>query len=115
MAERVMSWAGTVATVYAILLATYLASCLVVMRLNRRLADAKIQSRETPPAQIRRDRRQSLVSLAAIAAMFGTGHWLHAELGWGLAPAEGVLGMGLSFIASMVLLDTWFYWFHRLI
>ena len=48
--ERVMSWAGTVAAVYAIMLATYLASCLVVNALNRGLAAAKIQSRDTPPA-----------------------------------------------------------------
>jgi len=115
IAERIMSWAGTVFAVYAVLLATYLASCLVVTRLSARLAGAKIQSRDTPPAQIRRDQRQSLSSLAAIAAMFGTGHWLYAELGWGLSPAEGVLGICLSFIASLVLFDTWFYWFHRLI
>src|SRR5438552_1377654 len=115
IAERVISWAGTVAAVYAILLATYLATCLVVGRLNRRIAAAKLQRRDTPPAQIRRDQRQSLVSLAGIATMFGTGHWLYAEFGWGLAPAGGALGMGLAFLASLVLFDTWFYWFHRLI
>src|SRR5690349_15246207 len=101
MAERLLSWAGTVAAVYAMLLATYLASCLVVGRLNRRIAAAKIQARQTPQAQIRRDQRQSILSLGVIAAMFGTGHWLYAEFGWGLAPAEGVIGVVLSFIASM--------------
>jgi Delta7-sterol 5-desaturase len=115
MAERAISWAGTVVAVYAILVATYLVSCLVVGRLNRRIAAAKIQVRQTPHQQIRRDQRQSLASLATIAAMFGTGHWLYAEFGWGLAPAEGVIGIALSFVASMVLFDTWFYWFHRLI
>src|SRR5216684_171608 len=115
MAEQAISWAATVAAVYAILLVTYLASCFVVSRLNRRIAAAKLQARQTPPAQIRRDQKQSLVSLAAIAAMFGTGHWLYAELGWGLAPADGALGMGLAFLASLILFDTWFYWFHRLI
>ena len=115
MIAELISCAETVALVYAILFATYLASCLVVSRLNRGIATAKIQSRDTSPAQIRRDRRQSVVSLAAIAAMFGTGHWLYSEFGWGLAPAHGVLGIGLSFIASLVLFDTWFYWFHRLI
>jgi lathosterol oxidase len=115
IAEKLISWGETVAVVYAILLATYLASCLVVSRLNLGIAAAKIQSRETPPAQIRRDRRQSVVSLAAIAAMFGTGHWLYSEFGWGLAPPGGALGIGLSFVASLVLFDTWFYWLHRLI
>jgi Delta7-sterol 5-desaturase len=115
IAEQAIAWAETVVAVYALLLATYLASCLVVTRLNRRLVAVKIQSRETPPAQIRRDQKQSLISLGAIAVMFGTGHWLYANLGWGLAPADGVVGMALSFIASLVLFDTWFYWFHRLI
>src|SRR5439155_13683453 len=112
IAGRLISWAETIAVVYAILLPSYVASCLVVGRLNRRIAAAKIQSRQTPAAQIRRDQRQSLVSLAAIAAMFGTGHWLYAEFGWGLAPAEGILGVAFSFIASLVVFDTWFYWFH---
>src|SRR5690349_19890485 len=106
MAERAISWAGTVAAIYAVLLVTYVASCLVVGLLNRRIAAAKIQVRQTPPAQIRRDQRQSLASLAVIAAMFGTGHWLYAELGWGLAPAEGVTGIALSFVLSMVVFDT---------
>jgi sterol desaturase/sphingolipid hydroxylase (fatty acid hydroxylase superfamily) len=112
--QLAISWAGTVAAIYAILLATYLATCLVVTRLNRRIADAKIQRRrETPLAQIRRDRKQSLFSLAMIAAMFGTGHWLYAEFGWGLAPVGGIAGTVLSFVGSLVLFDTWFYWSHR--
>src|SRR5438876_10528263 len=115
IAERLISWAETIAVVYAILLPSYVASCLVVSRLNRRIAAAKIQARQTPAAQIRRDQRQSLVSLAAIAVMFGTGHWLYAEFGWGLAPIDGVAGSILAFVGSLVLFDTWFYWFHRLI
>ena len=115
MGQLAISWAATVATVYALLLATYLASCIVVERLNRRLAPAKIQARQTPPAQIGRDRLQSILSLAAIAAMFGTGHWLYVEFGWGLAPLPGIGGAVLSFAASLILFDTWFYWLHRLI
>ena len=115
MDQSLISWGVTVAAVYAILLATYVASCAVVTRLNRRLAPAKIQARETPPAQIRRDQQQSLVSLAGIAAMFGTGHWLYAELGWGWTPLEGPFGAAVSFVLSLVLFDAWFYWFHRLI
>jgi len=115
MAERLISLALTIAAVYAILAATYLLSCLVVERMNRRIASAKIQGRATPAAQIRRDRSQSLVSLAAIAAMFGTGHWLYAEFGWGLRPLDGIVGMAVSFVLSLVVFDAWFYWFHRLI
>ena len=36
MGEQIASWTGTVAAVYAMLLATYVASCLVVGRLNQR-------------------------------------------------------------------------------
>jgi sterol desaturase/sphingolipid hydroxylase (fatty acid hydroxylase superfamily) len=115
MTERLISLALIIAAVYAILAATYLLSCLAVEQLNRRIAPAKIQARQTPDAQIRRDRRQSLVSLAAIAAMFGTGQWLYTELGWGLRPLGGITGAGLSFLLSLVVFDTWFYWFHRLI
>src|SRR3981189_3123127 len=114
-AEQLLSWAATIAVVYAILLATYVATCLVITQLNRRIAGAKIQARETPPPQIRRDQQQSLVSLAAIAAMFGTGHCLQPEVGWVLAPIDGFAGSILAFVGSLVLFDTWFYWFHRLI
>src|SRR6202047_1464604 len=104
--QLAISWAGTVAAIYAILLATYLATCVVVTWLNRRLVEAKLQRRETPAALIRRDQRQSLLSLAMIAAMFGTGHWLYVEFGWGLAPAGGGARTGLSFVGCLGLFVT---------
>src|SRR5437763_15926964 len=113
--QLLISWAATVAVVYAILLATYVATCLVVTQLNRRIAGAKIQARETPLPQIRRDQRQSLTSLAALAVMFGSGHWLYVEFGWGLAPRDGFACCIVAFVGSLILFDTWFYWFHRLI
>jgi Delta7-sterol 5-desaturase len=111
-----VSLAATIAAVYAALLVTYVTTCLVVTRLSRPLAAAKIQPRATNAALIRRDRRQSIASLAVIAALFGTGHWLYADLGWGLRPAHwGAAGIALSALASLVLFDTWFYWLHRLL
>jgi len=105
---------ATVAAVYVVLLTSYLISCLVVTRLNRGVV--KIQpSRQTPRSQIRRDRRQSVFSLAVIATMLGCGHWTYTTLGWGLRPLPGIGGTMLSLVASLVLFDTWFYWFHRLI
>lgn len=100
---------------YAILLAAYVGTCLAAERLSRRIAAAKLQARRTAPEQIRRDRRQSVLSLGAIAAMFGTGHWLYATFGWGLAPWHGIVGIAASFAVSLVLFDAWFYWLHRLI
>lgn len=109
-------WVETVAAVYAILAAVYVAACIVVLHLNRRLAAAKIQvDRVTAPALIRRDRRQSLVSLAEIAALFGTGHWLNMQFGWGFAAPVGFVGNGFALLASLILFDAWFYWLHRLL
>lgn len=115
MTAKLASWIITVFSVYVMLVAVYWISCCVIGRLNRRLAAAKIQPRNTLSSQIARDRRQSMRSLAVIAALFGTGHWFYAEFGWGLVPARGPTGILLSLGASLVLFDTWFYWFHRLI
>ena len=113
--EKATSWIETVAAVYAILLAAYVATCLVVTAKNRRIAPAKLQARETPIPLVRRDQKQSLLSLAGIAAMFGTGHWVYVEFGWGFAAPTSLAGTALSVVASLVLFDSWFYWFHRLI
>ncbi len=116
MMRQLASLAMDVIAVYVVLLAIYWASCAIVIRLNRRIPAAKIQlDRETPPALIRRDRRQSISSLAVIATMFGTGHFLYDSLGWGFAAPTSLLGTVASFVGSLVLFDTWFYWFHRLI
>ena len=115
MAGQLISLAATVAGVYVLLLAVYFGSCLVVERMNRPLAPAKIQARQTAPEQIGRDRRQSLLSLLGIATMFGAGQWAYYVLGIGFAASTGIVGTALSLIASLFLFDAWFYWFHRLI
>jgi Delta7-sterol 5-desaturase len=105
---------ATVAVCYFALLACYLITCVVVMRLNRQAI--KIQSsRQTPISHIKRDFRQSVVSLAVIAGMLGAGHWSYTTLDWGLRPLPGIGGTVFSAVASLVLFDTWFYWLHRLI
>ena len=112
---QLISLAETVAGVYGALLATYFATGLIVTRLNRKMPARKIQLRIETRAQIRRDQRQSVVSLAVIAALFGCGQWSHAALGWGFPAPSGIAGIVLSFIASLLLFDAWFYWLHRLI
>ena len=89
--------------------------CFVVARLNRRIAAAKIQARETPPAQIRRDQRQSLVSLAGDRGDVRHRALALCRIRLGLRAAARVAGSMLAFLGSLVLFDTWFYWFHRLI
>src|ERR1700747_2363326 len=105
---------ATIAVCYSALLACYLIACIGVRGLNR--SAIKIQSsRQTPTSHIKRDLRQSVVSLAVIAAMLGAGHWSYTTLGWGLRPLPGIGGTVFSVGASLVLFDTWFYWLHRLI
>src|ERR1700693_1578492 len=93
---------ATIAVYYAALLACYLITCVVVTRLNRHAI--KIQSsRQTPTSQIKRDFRQSVVSLAVIAAMLGAGDWSYTTLGWGLRPLPGIGGAVLSGGVPLVL------------
>jgi sterol desaturase/sphingolipid hydroxylase (fatty acid hydroxylase superfamily) len=115
MAAHLIQLVGAIAAVYGLLLAVYFGTCLLIERLNRPLAAAKIQVRRTPPEQIRRDRRQSMLSLLGVAAMFGAGQWAYCTLGIGFAAPTSVAGTVLSLVASLLLFDAWFYWFHRLI
>ena len=116
MASRLASLAGTVIGIYAALVAAYYFTCLIVARLNRGKEWRKLQVRVESAEQIRRDRRQSVVSLGVIATLFGCGGWTWRTLHWGLpAPGHGLAGMVGSFLLSMLLFDTWFYWLHRLI
>jgi Delta7-sterol 5-desaturase len=114
MVWQLANLVGTIAAVYVALLIAYVVTCLAVTRLNR--GAWKIQSsRQTPSSQIRRDQKQSVLSLAAIAAMLGGGHWGYLTFGWGWRPLPGAGGVVLSLAVSLVLFDTWFYWLHRLI
>jgi sterol desaturase/sphingolipid hydroxylase (fatty acid hydroxylase superfamily) len=47
--------------------------------------------------------------------MFGAGQWAYCTLGIGFAAPTSVAGTVLSLVASLLLFDAWFYWFHRLI
>ena len=112
--QQLVTLLAIVTAVYVTLLVVYWASCVVIGRLN--CYAAKIQpSRQTPTAQIRRDQRQSLLSLSVIAIMLSLGHWAYETLGWGLRPLPGIGGAVFSLVVSLVLFDTWFYWLHRLI
>jgi len=113
MLRQLAVLAAIVAGIYAILVGTYLTSCVIVDRLNRRAP--KIQNRLISAAQVQRDRRQSLLSLGVIAALFGAGQWSYWSLGWGFAAPTSLIGTALSLIGSLVLFDAWFYWLHRLI
>ncbi len=102
---------------HALLVAVYAATCLVVTRMNRGIAAAKIQARETSPDLVARDRQAELNFGRRYRGgdVPGPGTEAYATLGWGWPAPTGVVGTILSALASLVLFDTWFYWFHRLI
>jgi len=68
------------------------------------------------PKLLRRDRLQSILSLANIALMFALGDTFYSKFHLGFSEFEPSIGsVVLSFIGSMLAFDTWFYWMHRLI
>jgi len=105
------------ALTYGVLLSCYFVSAYAVLFLNRRHPELRIQQdRAARRQEERRDLRQSLRSIAYIAGFFSLGWWVNSTLGIGWRPAHPtVLNTAVSFVVSMVLFDTWFYWFHRLI
>ncbi len=101
---------------YAGLVTIYLSLGQAVCWLNcNHLQSMRIQSRPCSRKLQQRDFRQSLKSLLSISAMLAAGLACR-DLGLGLPAVEltWVSGMGWA-IASLLLFDTWFYWFHRLI
>jgi sterol desaturase/sphingolipid hydroxylase (fatty acid hydroxylase superfamily) len=115
-AAQLLSLPVIIVITYGALLAAYVGSSLIVIGLNRMQGARKIQARSEASEQIRRDFRQSLRSLALIAVSFGGGYWAYARMGWGIrAATPTVFSVALSFVVSMLLFDTWFYWLHRLI
>src|SRR5215469_9410862 len=105
------------ALVYAILLSCYFGTCVTVTWLSRRRPDHKIQKdRQAPPGQIKRDIRESVSSLAVISFLFTLGAWFHYQSGWGYQIHQMTIANTIvSFGFSMLVFDTWFYWFHRLL
>ena len=112
--SALLSLAVGFALVYAILLSCYFGTCLTVTWLSRRRPDHKIQKdRQAPSGQIKRDIRASISSLAAISFLFTPGLWFHYQFGWGYKIHQmTITNTIVSFGFSMLVFDTWFYWFH---
>lgn len=98
---------------YMILVGIYFLGGFVLTHfLNSRMP--KIQQRQAPDNMVRRDIRQSILSLFCISAFVAIGRHLQT-LGFGFRAPEGPVGMVASLGASLLLFDTWFYWGHRLL
>lgn len=104
-----------IAAIYLLLLAVYGLTGTVISAINRRHPKRRIQTTGCPPERVRADISQSIRSLLVIAGFLGTGLVLQSHgLGWSPLPLTPI-SIILTFAASLVLFDTWFYWGHRLI
>ncbi|MDR3496023.1 MAG: sterol desaturase family protein [Ancalomicrobiaceae bacterium] len=101
------------------LLALYFACGFAIARANARHPERRIQSRSQADI-VAAEIRQSIMSLAQIAALLAGGLFCQAK-GWTLAPIDLAPARPLSIVwglalfgLSLVLYDAWFYWGHRL-
>jgi sterol desaturase/sphingolipid hydroxylase (fatty acid hydroxylase superfamily) len=98
---------------YAGLLLLYFAVGFVLQNQNRRHPERRIQSRPAKD-QVSMEIRQSVLSLLSIAGYVAGGLFAQGK-GWTMTPfALGWISAPLTFVASVVIYDTWFYWGHRL-
>lgn len=112
------TWLG----LYTLLAGVYLAVGWLVSRYNlSHLQAYRIQNKGCPAELIKRDFRQSLKSLISISGMLAAGIVLR-DVGFSLMALVGINLSGPSLLhsvlwlaLSLVLFDSWFYWFHRLI
>lgn len=101
---------------YLVLAGIYLVLGWAVTKLNpSRLQSFRIQQADCPRELVQRDFKQSLKSLLSISGMLAAGLGLR-HIGLGVAVFElDWISFVIWGLISLILFDTWFYWFHRLI
>ncbi|WP_118132573.1 sterol desaturase family protein [Oceanicella sp. SM1341] len=106
---------GIWAAVYLVTLALYFGQGGLLMWINRRFPDRRIQPNRRGEDRARAEIIQSVKSLVVTCGCLAGGLWLQ-YMGWTIwAPLEltWVSAIGM-FLVSILLYDTWFYWGHRL-
>ena len=107
---------GTTTVVYVLLLTTYFVTGHLFFSNDVAREDRIQRGRTLPAAKVRRDILQSVRSLLSIAFMFALGHIFYARFHIGFtAWPTSIWSVVLSFLGSMAVYDTWFYWMHRLL
>lgn len=98
---------------YVFLLTLYFGFCGLFHWLNSMHPERRIQSR--PHKNLMAEEiRHSVVALMSISLYVALGLFVQAK-GWTMAPLElSWWSVPLTFVVSLVLYDTWFYWGHRL-
>jgi lathosterol oxidase len=85
---------------------------------RRRFAARRIQPRDPKPAHVRREIRNSVLSLGIIVALIMLTEYLRLEYGWSLLYTDpGAYGYWYLPVSAVLLLlfhDAYFYWSHRL-
>jgi len=101
---------------YLVLAGIYLILGWAVSYFNKaHMQSLKIQTVDCPEELVQRDFKQSLKSLINISGMLAAGLTLR-HLGFGFEASETNWMTFIIWTAvSLILFDTWFYWFHRLI
>ena len=98
---------------YVGLLALYFAFGALFAWLNTHHPERKIQARPAKN-QVRMEIKTSVIALASIALYVAGGLFVQAK-GWALTPWPLTWwSVPLTFAASLVIYDAWFYWGHRL-
>jgi len=109
LADFAVLWAVT----YTALLALYFGFCGLFHWLNKRHPERLIQRRPMKN-QIGMEIRTSVAALASIAVYVAGGLFIQAK-GWALTPLpETWWSVPLTFVASLIIYDAWFYWGHRM-
>lgn len=105
-------FAALFAACYGGLLVIYLVIGGFLHWWNGRHPERRMQSR-SQKNQVAMEIRQSVISLALIAACLAGGIFMQAK-GWTIAPYElSLVSVTVTFTISLVLYDAWFYWGHR--
>jgi sterol desaturase/sphingolipid hydroxylase (fatty acid hydroxylase superfamily) len=109
LSEFVVLWAVT----YGGLLGLYFVFCGLFHWLNAMHPERRIQRRPMKN-QIVMEIRTSVIALASIAGYVAGGPFVQAK-GWAWTPLPLTWwSAGLTFAASLVIYDAWFYWGHRM-
>lgn len=103
------------AAVYAATVGLYFGQGALLIRINNRNPDRRIQKTRRGEDRARVEILQSLKSLTVTCGCLAGGLWLQ-WMGWTIWPPlelTWVSAIGM-FVVSIVLFDAWFYWGHRL-
>jgi len=103
------------AACYAGMLALYFGQGWVMLWLNARHPERRIQPERDGSSRARVEIIQSVKSLLVTSFCLAGGIFVQLQ-GWTLFPAFklSIWSFAAMFMVSIVLFDAWFYWFHRL-